>query len=114
MAEIAPTPTTPASGGTVWTWTTVTEADTAGPLVPSGEQGAIGVVAASGTFGGASVALEGSLDGVNWYPVQNLSGDDIAITAAGASEFTSSMAYIRPTATGGTGQTLTLQVGLRG
>ena len=55
-----------------------------------------------------------SYDRVNWVGLSDRSGVVIAITAAGGSEFSTSYLYLRPLATGGTGDDLDVFISLRG
>jgi hypothetical protein len=90
------------------------------PAVPNGQQGigwSVGpftVISAqvTGTFGAAgSVAIEGSMDNVNWGALHNPQGTAIAVTAAGAVRVMEVPLYIRPNVTAGDGTTaLTVQV----
>jgi hypothetical protein len=68
----------------------------------------------TGTFGGGSVALQGSNDGTNWVALKDLAGAVIAITAAGGVDFSVSCVYIRPLITGGTGNDVDVTIALRG
>lgn len=83
-------------------------------ISPGGTQSLAGSIQALGTFGGATVKLQGSNDGSNWVDLEDLQGDAIGLTAAGAAEFSTSMAYLRPLATGGTSDDLDVYVCLRG
>lgn len=53
-------------------------------------------IQADGTFGAATVVLDGSNDGVNFYPLTNKAGTAIALTAAGLSESAIAVMYVRP------------------
>lgn len=66
-----------------------------------------------GTFGGASVALEGSLDGSNWSTLSDAQGNAINFTAAGIEAVTEMVLYIRPKVTGGTGTSVTVMLMMR-
>lgn len=68
---------------------------------------------ATGTFGGATVGLEGSVDGVNWFTITDAADATIAMTAAGVVEFKKQPLYLRPTITGGTGDSLQIMVFIR-
>jgi hypothetical protein len=105
----------PVSGCDLYTYDNLDTADTApGAILSSGTAPAIGSIQAVGTFGGASVALQGSNDGTNWVGLTDRSGVTIALTAAGGSEFSTSFVYLRPLATGGTGDDLDVFISLRG
>lgn len=54
-------------------------------------------VQATGTFGGATLQWEGSLDGgTTWFILTNPQGTAIAFTAAGGSQISEASALIRP------------------
>ena len=106
---------TPVSGCDLYNYDNLDTADTTPDLIlASGTAPVVGSIQVVGTFGGASVALQGSNDGTNWAAINDRSGTAIAITAAGASEFSTSFVYLRPLATGGTGDDLDVFIALRG
>ncbi len=75
----------------------------AGIAIPGAADKSIQV---TGTFGaGGSVALEGSNDGVNFYPLTDPTGTIIAITAAQIKAATEATYYVRPHVTAGDGST---------
>ena len=95
-----------------YAWTAVTEADTCAPVKIEPAMFAYSVQAA-GTFGGATVALHGSLDGTNYVALKDASGTAIAMTAAGIASGGQLALYLKPAATGGSSQSLnfTLMIG---
>ena len=106
---------TPVSGCDVYTYDNLDTADTSpGVITPSGTTPIVGAIQVIGTFGGASVALQGSNDGDNWVGITDRAGTAIAITAAGGAEFSTAYLYLRPLATGGTGDDLDVFISLRG
>lgn len=57
-----------------------------------------------GTFGGATVRLQGSNDGTNWHNMTQKGGTSaLTFTASGLHSVNEAPAFIRPTTTGGTG-----------
>ena len=109
------TPSTPVSGVFIWSYDNLDTADTSPQKITAGGTRTLaGALQVVGTFGGASVALQASNDGVNWVGLSDRSGVVIAITAAGGSEFSTSYLYLRPLATGGTGDDLDVFISLRG
>ena len=105
----------PVSGCDLYTYDNLDTADTAPTtILSSGTAPVVGSIQVIGTFGGASVALQGSNDGTNWVGLGDRAGTAIAITAAGGSEFSTSFVYLRPLATGGTGDDLDVFIALRG
>lgn len=91
MATIQPTKTSEES--TLYLWETLTEADTAAPVRLGPIKGAAQVV---GTWGGATIAFQGSLDGTNYVTLEDLEdGDAITMSANGAFQFESNFIYHR-------------------
>jgi hypothetical protein len=66
----------------------------------------------TGTFGAAgSVTMQGSNDGVNYFPMTDLQANAVTKTAAGMEMLVEAPRYIRPIVTAGDGTTsLTVQV----
>lgn len=67
-------------------------------------------VQVSGTLGLATVVLQGSNDGVTYATLKNIAGTDISFTAAGYVEFSSAAAFIKPSISGGTGDSINVIV----
>lgn len=68
----------------------------------------------SGTFGGATVTIEGSNDGVNYLPLTDPQGNAISKTTASIEQIMELTRFIRPVVTGGTGSNLTITMYVRG
>lgn len=102
-------------GVRVLLWETITESDTCLPVTVEGLEGAVGNLQAVGTFGGATVALQGSNDGATWTALNDQNGDAIALatTSGVAADFSTAMRYIRPSVSGGSSQDLDLYLCLR-
>ena len=93
------------------TWTGETTAESASisryaPLVSL----AVSSVQVSGTFGGATVVLQGSVDGTTYATLKDLQGNNLSFTSAGYAEFSSGAAFIKPSISGGTGDSLNITV----
>lgn len=106
----------PVTGCDLYTYDNLDTADTSPNVItPDGTSPIVGAIQVTGTFGGASVALQGSNDGgTTWVGIADRAGTAIAITAAGGAEFSTSYVKIRPLATGGTGDDLDVFISLRG
>lgn len=113
MAVIDESPMVIVDGLMTYTWTPVTESDTVSYATIGGVGTLAGSIQVSGTFGGSAVVLQGSNDATNWADLNDTSGSAISLTAAGAAEFSTAMAYIRPSISGGTSQSLTITVSAR-
>jgi len=67
-------------------------------------------VQVSGTIGGATVALQGSNDGVTYTTLKDTAGSPLSFAAAGYAEFSSAAAFIKPLISGGTGDSINVTV----
>lgn len=72
-------------------------------------------IQATGTFGGATVTMQGSNDGTNWFTCNNVAGSTAAsLTAAGGMQIIERPRYMRPNLTVvGAGATIALTIMLR-
>lgn len=70
-------------------------------------------VQVAGTFGGATVTVEGSNDGANWATLNDAQGNALEITAAKIKQLLEVVRYMRASVTGGAGTSLTVTVLLR-
>lgn len=93
-------------------WETLTESDTATEV----ELGAFAdrSVQVVGTFGGATVVVEGSNDGTNWVTLSDYQGTALSFTAAFLAPVAELTRFIRVSASGGTGQDLDIHLMCRG
>ena len=96
------------------TWSSVTESDDANAVIINGLETGLAAMQVTGSFGGATIFLQGSNDGVNWINLSDVSGDVISLTTENGAEFSTGYAYIRPSAGGGTGQSVTVTICFRG
>lgn len=71
---------------------------------------AVASVQVGGTFGGATVTLQGSNDGTTYATLKDLQGNNISFTAAGQAEFSSGCPFIKPNISGGTGDSINATV----
>lgn len=67
-------------------------------------------VQVSGTIGGATIVLQGSNDGVTYATLNDVDGNALSFTAAGYKELTSGAAFIKPSISGGTGDSINVIV----
>ena len=88
-------------------WPSLTETNNDGSAI-SNPQNSDRSVHAWGTFGGTSIALQGSneLSPVNWVPVNDPSGTAITFTTAGSAQIAENMLHYRVLLTGGTSTTV--------
>jgi hypothetical protein len=90
------------NGAVILTWEALGNADDGAPFALP--YAADITIQAIGTFGSATVRLQGSNDGVNWHALTQKGGtSNLALTSAGVHSVNEMPAYIRPATTGGTG-----------
>lgn len=91
-------------------WGPFAAGDTFDPAIPNETEALGAIVHFTGGAYGGSVALVGSIDGVNWFALKDLGGNAISAVAGGpAFEFSTGAAMIRPDpAAGVAGATVTL------
>lgn len=91
----------------LYTWTPVTEADTCQPIAtPKHSDKSVHVY---GTFGGATAALHGSNnDGTTFAALNTPASVAIAITADGIKAVLENTQQVKPVATGGAAQSLSV------
>lgn len=112
MAEVTYTQSQTIDNHTLVTWTGVTEADTFQPY-PVGPRYSHRVVQIGGTFGGATAVLKGSNDNTTYATLKDMHGTAISTTSAALSEVAEHPLYLKPEASGGVSQSLTVQLLLR-
>lgn len=89
----------------VSTWA-LTSADPTGDPVRLGDH-ADRTVQVLGTFGGASVVWEGSLEGTTFRTLTNLLGNPLSYTGPGLDSVAEMVVYVRPRLVGGAGAAVT-------
>lgn len=100
------------SGYDVVTWTEVATGATAPAYrVREGLQHIAGQ--AFGTFGGATLVMQGSNNASNYVGLNDLSGSAVSLTAAGGFTIGDGYRDIRPSASGGTGDDIDVVVTFR-
>ena len=67
---------------------------------------------AVGTFGGATVLVEGSNDAINWNTLGANVGTNLSFTTAGLRKAAENPAYIRASTSGGTGTAVNVVIAL--
>jgi hypothetical protein len=116
MADVAPTTDKIRTFGEnvhVITWTPLTSANAAGTAVQM-PGSADRTVQITGTFDSATVVMQGSLDGTNWFTLGDPQGNTISKTSAALEAISELVRYIRPSTSGGGGtQSLTVMLLMR-
>ena len=95
-------------------WSGLAPGDTGTPYLVRNRYGFVGSIQISGTFGGATIALEQSNDGTTWFPAVDPIGTTISATVADIWEMSLAAAYLRPTITGGTASVIDVIIVFRG
>jgi hypothetical protein len=91
---------------------TLTDADTATEV--SLAEYADRSVQVQGTFGGATITIQGSNDGTNWHTLNDFEGDALSFTSAGLRMIAEPTAYIKPVTAGGSSSSVVITIaGLR-
>lgn len=114
MATIVPTTVEEQIRAAAYRWTDYSTADTSTPIKVQNMQGLAGSVQITGTFGGATIALQVSNDGTNFVTLNDNIGAPITFTSAGMREFSTAALFIKPTSSGGTADNVTVTIVLRG
>ena len=66
-----------------------------------------------GTFGGATVVVNGSNDGTNYAPVTDPQGNAISKTSAAIEAISEATLFVRPTHSGGTAESMNVILVMR-
>lgn len=98
--------------GFTFTWTPITNANADGAPVSSVLTGDR-CVQVSGTFGGATITMQGSLDGSTWATLSDPTGTALTFTAAGLKGISEAAKFIRPLLSGGSGSSVTVRLFVR-
>ncbi len=93
---------------TMYSWLTMGNADTGTPMSDPDKPDM--TLTVDGTFGGATVVLEGSNDGTNYHTLTNPEGVALSFTAAAISLVTEVPLWIKPATSGGSGTSLNVYV----
>lgn len=98
---------TPASEGNykaiISTWGPMASGDVATPV--NLREYSDRSIQVSGTFGGATVAIQGSIDNAEWSTLGNAQGDLLSFTSGRIEAVAELVAFIKPVLTGGDGTT---------
>lgn len=85
------------------TWQVLLAGDEGAPI--SGAQYTDKSMQVSGIFGGASVSLQGSNDGVNWSVLHDTQGNSLTASTSKLAVVAEATRYVKPVVTGGDGTT---------
>lgn len=90
----------------VITWSGLTTGDTGRPLEMVGW--ADRSVQITGTFGGATLTLQGSNNGSTWNTLTDPQGNEIVLTSQKIEQIMEITRYIRPSVSGGSGASINI------
>jgi hypothetical protein len=71
-------------------------------------------VQVSGLFDGATVVIEGSIDGSEYHTLTDPQGNALSFTSGGLEAITEVVGYLRPAVTGGASPTIDVNILMRG
>lgn len=94
-------------------WSGIVTGDTINSLPVAGYAASMISAQVSGTFGGATVTLEVSNDGTNFFGAKDVTGTAISLTAAGLVQLQTSAAYVKPVVTSGSANSIDVSLVLR-
>lgn len=114
MADVTPVVRRTAEKIPYVIWEAAATGDTINKFALPEQWGLAGSVQISGTFGGATVKLQHSNDGVTWFDAKDLQGNTVSATAAAIFEVSISSAYFRVASSGGTADDVDVILVLRG
>lgn len=114
MPTITPTIDDPALGVKRTTFTGVATGDTILPALIGAGKTLGGTVHMSGTWGSATVSLRASIDGTNFFILEDTGGDAITLTDDGYAEFSTAAPYLDVAISGGTSDSVTIAIALAG
>jgi hypothetical protein len=114
MATVTPTFNNSVTGVPRVIWEALATGDTVEAFTMLQQYGLAASVQISGTFGGATVSLEHSNDGVTWFTAEDLFENTVSATANAIYEVSLSSVYFRAAITGGAGDDVDVILVLRG
>lgn len=97
--------------GWIITWANIGNSDMPTPVTFAGYGSKSFQV--EGTFGGTSVACQGSNDGANYHALSDPTGTTIGLTAGGLKEVLEHSLYVQPALSGGSGSSITATLFIR-
>jgi len=112
MADIAFTKPDKGPFYQVYKWASIGNSDAALPVKIDRAAYAV-MVQVDGTFGGTSVAIHGSLDGVTYGALASHANTALAVTSAGMASVRDPVLYIKPVLTGGSGSSVNVLIMVR-
>lgn len=113
MATVNPTAT--AIGPDILvTWADMATGDTINPYTIEGTRGVVSCVHFSGTFGGATLGMEHGNNGSSYVAMKDKLGSTIGATSEDVFQLDTAARQVAPTISGGTSDSVTANLILRG
>jgi len=107
MAAIAPTLTRHGPDAALVSWLAVGNGDTFAPFNRLSHSGFTRrSVQITGTFGSATVVINGSIDGTTYAGLSDVQGTLVSKTAAGFEQLQDITPFVQPAKSGGTGESI--------
>jgi len=91
------------NANSIYLWETLTSANANGTKLRLTGFASDIIVQAVGTFGSATVTMQGSLDGTTWVTLKDPGGANVSFTAAGGAAIRDKWKWVRPSTAGGDG-----------
>ena len=113
MATVNPTVTVVGNDAVLFSWTLTNVDNDGAPVGPNHVDYADRTITARGTFGGASVAIQGSNEvslPANWIGLDDPQGADLNLSAAGGKNITEVPVWTRPLLTGGAASSVIVEL----
>lgn len=104
MAVITPVISDASGNCHVVSWSAIGDSDTCTPVGFAGARDK--TVQINGTFGGATIVLEGSVDGTNYVTLTDPQGNSISKTSAALETVMENVQFIRPATSAGVGSSI--------
>lgn len=108
MAVISPTTIEADGNAYVVSWTAIGDSDTCTPVTWAGARDK--TVQITGTFGSATIVLQGSIDGTNYVTLTDPQGNTISKTSAAIETVMENVRFIRPATSGGTSSSVNVHL----
>lgn len=109
MATITPTIVTPLSGYKRVTWDALTTGGDVGEPILS-PHFSDKTVQVTGAFGGGQIVIEGSNDGVSFFPLTDPLGNQLTFSSSGLKLITENPELIRPRLPSGSGASVVVKL----
>lgn len=102
------------SAADIVTWSSMATGDTINHWEVKALSTAVASLQLTGTWGGATVVLQVSNDGTTWFTAKDTQGNDVSATADAFFEISVSARYVRPAPSGGSSDSVTAVLVMRG